>query len=509
MAGGGNHKSSFDKPSSSSASHRKSRWESSATANNNNPSSNSKSNDLKPSKPTSNTNPSPKLNTGPSPKPTAATPPTGSVAALQGPSFHLPDLGPPPPPAYGFHMLERRTIVLADGSVRSYFALPPDYQDFPPRPMLPPRFLPMGPTPDLPNSIGGPRFPPMSPEGLGFRDNSNGRNASMKRKYVGGEEEFRHGNNTNGLYPAGKDHRSVFLAGPSSPFGRNSGDEPRAGKYMRIAGDNVGAVNKYLEVDQTKLKKAFLHYAKVINETEAERKRYLEDGKQGRLHCVACGRSSKDFSDMHALVMHTYNSDNADLRVDHLGLHKALCVLMGWNYSKPPDNAKAYQFLPADEAAANQEDLIMWPPTVIIHNTVTGKGKDGRMEGLGNKAMDIKIRDLGCFGGKSKSLYGRDGHLGITLIKFSGDQVGLKEALRLAEHFEKENHGHKAWERIQPMSLGKDDEKNPNLVQVERSGEKKRILYGYLGTAADLYKIDFETKKKVIIESQSELKSSK
>nr|DAD43225.1 TPA_asm: hypothetical protein HUJ06_001455 [Nelumbo nucifera] len=28
-------------------------------------------------------------------------------------------------------MLERRTIVLADGSVRSYFALPPDYQDFP------------------------------------------------------------------------------------------------------------------------------------------------------------------------------------------------------------------------------------------------------------------------------------------------------------------------------------------------------------------------------------------
>lgn len=95
---------------------------------------------------------------------------------------------------------------------------------------------------------------------------------------------------------------------------------------------------------------------------------------------------------MHALIMHTYNSDNADLRVDHLGLHKALCILMGWNFSKPPDNSKTYQFLPADEAAANQDDLILWPPLVIIHNTITGKGRDGRMEGLGNKIMDSKIR---------------------------------------------------------------------------------------------------------------------
>lgn len=105
-------------------------------------------------------------------------------------------------------------------------------------------------------------------------------------------------------------------------------------------------------------------------------------------------RSAKDFPDMHALIMHTYNPDNADSRVDHLGLHKALCVLMGWNYSKPPDNSKAYQFLPADEAAANQDDLIMWPPLVIIHNTNTGKNRDGRMEGLGNKMMDNKIRGI-------------------------------------------------------------------------------------------------------------------
>ncbi|KAJ6889682.1 hypothetical protein NC651_023431 [Populus alba x Populus x berolinensis] len=268
----------------------------------------------------------------------------------------------------------------------------------------------------------------------------------------------------------------------------------------------------------------------------------LDQGMQGTGFMM----SSKDFPDMHALIMHTYSSDNADVRVDHLGLHKALCVLMGWNYSKPPDNSKAYQFLPADEAGANQDDLIMWPPMVIIHNTITGKGKDGRLEGLGNRAMDSKNTDdifylganlrrsskligyfssssksitegetkypegpdLGFVGGKSKSLYGRDGHLGITLVKFGGDQSGLKEAVRLADHFEKDNRGREAWGCIQPLMFGKDDEKNPNLVKVDRSGEKNRILYGYLATVADLYKVDFETRKKVMIESHQEHKAS-
>ncbi|GLT78509.1 hypothetical protein SLA2020_500410 [Shorea laevis] len=76
-------------------------------------------------------------------------------------------------------MLERRTIVLYDGSVRSYFALPPDYQDFPSRPF------------DLGHRLHG--LPDFSSPPLGFRDNRDFRNpsghdgpGSMKRKY---EEE--------------------------------------------------------------------------------------------------------------------------------------------------------------------------------------------------------------------------------------------------------------------------------------------------------------------------------
>lgn len=69
----------------------------------------------------------------------------------------------------------------------------------------------------------------------------------------------------------------------------------------------------------------------------------------------------------------------------------------------PPNNSKAYQNLSAGDAEANVDDLIMWPPTVLIHNTITGKGRDGRMEGLGNRAMDSVLRgithshSLSCF----------------------------------------------------------------------------------------------------------------
>lgn len=92
--------------------------------------------------------------------------------------------------------------------------------------------------------------------------------------------------------------------------------------------------------------------------------------------------------------MHAYNSDTADQLVDHLAFHKALCILMGWNYLMPPDNSKAYQNLSVDDAEATLDDLIIWPPTVLIHNTITGKGKDGRMEGLGNRAMDSSLRGI-------------------------------------------------------------------------------------------------------------------
>lgn len=119
----------------------------------------------------------------------------------------------------------------------------------------------------------------------------------------------------------------------------------------------------------------------------------------------------------------------------------------------------------------------------------------------------LQLSDLGFSGGKSKSLYGKDGHLGITLVKFSADQSGLKEAIRLGEFFERDNRGRIGWARAQSQSIssGKDDENNPNLVKVDaKTGEKNRVFYGYLGTAFDLDKVDFDTRKKAAVASRRE-----
>lgn len=360
---GGNPKASAHKPSSSS-SHRKSRWESGS-----NPPADKKSGDPKPPNssstpktPNSDSKQAPASTSGSShPKPPVDSVPISAAAPAHPPVAGAPlrpdpgNLGPPPPPQYGFHMLDRRTIVLADGSVRSYFALPPDYQDFPPpppRPMDPAgRFLPMGPGHGL-ESVG----PGMGPTGLmspeGFRgeredpylrgrhqdywnslglDGRGPPEGPMKRKYSEEDERDRredrdrrdgndifarqrqqllqYGNpslNPNG-YPLGGDRRE-YLAGPSSPFRRDvkdpiRGDEMRSSKYMRIGGvyegfsrqggvvDTVGL--KHHNVDQNALRKAFIQFVKLINESASQRRLYLEDGKQGPLRCLACGRFGK------------------------------------------------------------------------------------------------------------------------------------------------------------------------------------------------------------------------
>ena len=106
-------------------------------------------------------------------------------------------------------------------------------------------------------------------------------------------------------------------------------------------------------------------------------------------------RDSKEYADSHGAIMHAYNSQNA--RVGHLGFHKVLCVLMVWNYVRVPDNSKSYRLLSEDEAAANKEDLIIWPPIVLIHNTNVRKRKDGLVDGVGNKEMDIELEGIICF----------------------------------------------------------------------------------------------------------------
>uniref|UniRef100_A0A0E0CVF9 XS domain-containing protein n=1 Tax=Oryza meridionalis TaxID=40149 RepID=A0A0E0CVF9_9ORYZ len=399
----------------------------------------------------------------PPPGPGARNPAASPAAAFRPPpQQQQPRVETPPPPSYGFHNLDRRTMLLADGSVRTYFALPPDYPFEPtPLPQLP--HLPRGAGPD----VWPPHHPP--PQQLAQHD--------AKRKHLAEHDEGFHSRLPK---------QPRFEAAPP----------PQQQQQL---------LPPHAAVDRHALRRAFLKYAKMLNESAAQRRSYLEGG---RVPCLACGRSSKDFADVHGLVMHAYNPPNADSFIDHLGLHKALCVLMGWDYTKVPENSKAYQSLLPDLVQASREDLIIWPPTVIIHNTATGRKKDGRAEGLGNKEMDKKISELGFAGGKSKSLYGKEGHLGLTLIKFANSPAGLKEAERLADFLERQDHGRIGWLRARAnQSVGSDN--SPLLVETDnRTGEKRRILYGYLAISSDMDELDSDSRKRASLKSKREFDPS-
>lgn len=62
-------------------------------------------------------------------------------------------------------------------------------------------------------------------------------------------------------------------------------------------------------------------------------------------------------------------SRRVQLRANHLGLQRAICVLLGWDTYLPEDMPTiSPRVLPEKEALAMKEDLILWPPVVIIHN---------------------------------------------------------------------------------------------------------------------------------------------
>lgn len=111
------------------------------------------------------------------------------------------------------------------------------------------------------------------------------------------EEKHRQQFGMGNGFPIGNE----FLAGNSGPFGRSGGgggggDEysnNRASKYIRLGGggsNENSVLHKHLQVDQSALNKAFLQFAKLLNELSNQKKTYLEDGKLGRLPCLACGR---------------------------------------------------------------------------------------------------------------------------------------------------------------------------------------------------------------------------
>ncbi|KAK1416580.1 hypothetical protein QVD17_32371 [Tagetes erecta] len=245
----------------------------------------------------------------------------------------------------------------------------------------------------------------------------------------------------------------------------------------------------------------FLSFTKKLNENPVTRRRYMEKGRAGSLLCIVCGRSvSKEFLDTQRLAMHAFMSHKSGLRAQHLGLLKAICVMLGWNGVIPADTPRWFpEILSTTETLAQKQDLIIWPPVVIVHNISI---LDSNTNGQGpttEEALGQYLRGKGLSGGKVK--LGKPANCSIMLVKFLGTFSGLQDAEKIHEHFSKNRHGRKHLEQItsgKGKSHREESEKNADK-------EAEQVLFGYMGIAEDLDKVDIDTKRKCSIKSKKEI----
>ncbi|KAK4279548.1 hypothetical protein QN277_011314 [Acacia crassicarpa] len=252
-----------------------------------------------------------------------------------------------------------------------------------------------------------------------------------------------------------------------------------------------------------KVQEAFLTYSKRLNVNSYVQRRYKEQGKAGSLFCIVCGRSSsKEFLDTQRLVTHAFMSHKPGLRTEHLGLHKAICVLLGWDTVVPQDTVTwVPQVLPKAEALAQKEDLIIWPPVVVIHNVSMSDDNPQKWKVVSMETVEAFIRGKGFLRGRIKVCLGKPADQSVILVKFLGTFVGLGDAERLNNYFSDYKRGRLEFERIKSKTS-----RCCVLDENEIQGDKMEgILYGYMGIAEDMDILDFHSKKRCIIKSRKEI----
>ncbi|KAH6793611.1 hypothetical protein C2S52_004088 [Perilla frutescens var. hirtella] len=244
---------------------------------------------------------------------------------------------------------------------------------------------------------------------------------------------------------------------------------------------------------------AFFKYLKQINETPMKRKKYTEQGKAGILKCFVCGSNSEEFVGTVGLAMHAFASKTVGLRSQHLGLHEALCALMGWKITKHPSSEWHCEVMTDSEAQVLKEDLIIWPPVVVVHNSTIDSMSPGDRVIISNEKLDTKLRDMG-FGSIVKVCNGKPANQSVLLVKFNGTLSGLQEAERFHQSYVESKHG-----RAEFKQLKSESGSSTRGAKVKSSRREDNFLYGYLGIAEDLDKLDFDTKKRSILRSKTKI----
>ncbi|PWA88215.1 XS domain-containing protein [Artemisia annua] len=111
---------------------------------------------------------------------------------------------------------------------------------------------------------------------------------------------------------------------------------------------------------------------------------------------------------------------------------------------------------------------IVWPPMVIIMNTLLEQDENDKWIGMGNPELLDYFPNFAAV--KARHSYGPKGHRGMSLLIFESSAVGYTEAERLSKHFEQQGAHRDAWDYRPALFL---------------PGGKRR-LYGYMATKNDM-----------------------
>lgn len=112
--------------------------------------------------------------------------------------------------------------------------------------------------------------------------------------------------------------------------------------------------------------------------------------------------------------------------------------------------------------------MIIWPPMVVIQNTVLEQDEKNMWIGMGNKELLEYFKGYKAM--KARHSYGPQGHRGMSVLIFENSSMGYLEAERLHQHFVEEGRDRDTWER--------------RRILFYPGG--KRILYGYMAAKEDM-----------------------
>ncbi|XP_022777245.1 protein SUPPRESSOR OF GENE SILENCING 3-like, partial [Durio zibethinus] len=195
----------------------------------------------------------------------------------------------------------------------------------------------------------------------------------------------------------------------------------------------------------------------------------VEEINETMWHCPACQGGPgaiKWYRSIQDLIAHAKTIGARGVK-----LHRELSELLEMELS-----IKGTSIAPAEQILGNWKGLkedgrdhqIVWPPMVVIMNTMTSVFKDGKNVGMGSRELLEHFSSYPAL--KAQHSYGHQGHRGLSVLIFESSAVGYLEAERLHKNFVEQGLDRSAW--------------NSCANEVLPGGERQ--LYGFMAVKEDL-----------------------